>query len=50
MMEKPTRNILNSKLDKFRCNSTIECSVQPFKLQISARHCSILTGIIPYYK
>ena len=43
MMQKITRDILNNKLNKFRCNFTIECSEQPLKLTISARHCSILT-------
>ena len=49
-MQKLTRNILNNKLNKFGCNFTIECSEQPLKFQISARHCSMLTGIIPYNK
>ena len=50
MIQKLTRDTLNNKLSKFRCNFTIECSEQPLKLLISAHHCSILTGIIPYNK
>ena len=42
MMQKLTKNILNNKFNKF----TIKCSEQPLKLPISARHCSVLTGII----
>ena len=45
---KLTWNILNKKLNKFRCNFTIECSEQPLKRPVSARHCSILTGLILY--
>ena len=50
IMQKLTRNTLSNKLDKFRCNFTIECSEQPLKFPISTRHCSALTGIIPYNK
>ena len=50
MMQELTRNILNNKFNKFRCNFTIKCCEQPLKLPISARHCSVLTGIIPYKK
>ena len=46
MMEKLTRNIMNNKSNKFRCNFTIGCDEQPLKFPISPCHCSILTGII----
>ena len=50
MMQKLTRNIQINKLNKFRCNFTTEYSEQPLKFPISARHCSMLTGVIPYNK
>ena len=50
MLQKLTRNILNNKLNKFRCNFTIEYSEQLLKFLISVRHCSMLADIIPYKK
>ena len=50
MMQKLTRNILNKKVNKYRRSFTIECSKQPLKIPSSARHFSILTGLIPYNK
>ena len=50
MMEKFARNILHDNSNKFICNCTIECCEQPLKLPISARHCPMLTGIVPYNK
>ena len=46
LMQKLTRNMLNNKLKKFRCNFTTECSEQLLKSPISARHYSMLSGII----
>ena len=41
------RNKSDNKLNKFRDILITESCEHPFKIPISARHCSMSTGIIP---
>ena len=45
MMQKLTTNLLNNKLNKLRCNFTIECSEQIWKFPIFTSDCPMLTAI-----